>query len=273
MRWLDKLDPIFSIIIPTYNRAYVLWKAIESVLAQTEPRWEIIVVNDGSTDCTLRLLEEFQDERIRTLSVSNLGPSSARNRGVKLAQAPYVAYLDSDNTWHADFLEVMHGAIRQHGDGVLWYCGQNSTIWERTGDGKWTLIAQQAEPRQQFTSQEVWRLQGADTNCIVHRREILEAVGGWDEECHWIEDWDLFLRVFLKYPERVKWVPHILVEYRQVFGTGADGICGEARENRDAEIRARRYLLKKWGHHPCFDAAAKLSVQADDLMLVRAKSH
>ncbi|MGB9180292.1 MAG: glycosyltransferase family A protein [Pyrinomonadaceae bacterium] len=265
------MKPIFSIIIPTYNRAYVLWKAIQSVIAQTEPRWEIIVVNDGSNDCTLRLLEEFQDTRIRAITVSNQGPAAARNRGVRLACAPYIAYLDSDNTWHTDFLEVMHEAIQQNNDCVLWYCGQNSTIWERTEDGRWALIAQKAEPRKQFTAQEVWRLQGADTNCMVHRRAILERVGGWDEACHWIEDWDFFLRVFLEYPERVKWVPHILAEYRQIFGAGADGICGEARENRDEEIRGRRYLLKKWGHHPEFAAADKLSVQADDLMMMRAK--
>jgi glycosyltransferase involved in cell wall biosynthesis len=61
------MKPMFSIIIPTYNRAYVLWKAVQSVLAQTESRWEIIVVNDGSTDCTLRLLEEFSDARICVL--------------------------------------------------------------------------------------------------------------------------------------------------------------------------------------------------------------
>ena len=57
------MNPLFSIILPTYNRAYVLWKAIQSIFAQTEPRWELIVVNDGSTDCTLRLLEELRDPR------------------------------------------------------------------------------------------------------------------------------------------------------------------------------------------------------------------
>jgi len=64
------MEPLFSVVIPTYNRAYVLWKAIESVQAQTESRWEIIVVNDGSNDCTLRLLEEFQDTRIASSQFS-----------------------------------------------------------------------------------------------------------------------------------------------------------------------------------------------------------
>jgi glycosyltransferase involved in cell wall biosynthesis len=265
------MTPLFSIIIPTYNRAYVLWKAVQSVLAQTEARWEMIVVNDGSNDCTLRLLEEFPDPRIRVITVAHQGASAARNRGLTVAQAPYVAYLDSDNTWHPDFLAVMHAAIQQHDDCVLWYCGQRSTCWERTAAGQWFLIAQKDEPRKQYVAAEVWRLAGADTNCMVHRRALVAEVNGWDEQCHWIEDWDFFLRVFLQYPDGVKWVPHILVEYRQVFGTGADGVCAEAREDKMAEVRARQYLLQKWQHHPDFAAAHSLSKQAADLLLMRAK--
>jgi glycosyltransferase involved in cell wall biosynthesis len=265
------LKPLFSIIIPTYNRAYVLWKAIQSVIAQTEPRWEIIVVNDGSTDCTLRLLEELRDERICVLTIEHQGQSAARNRGLEIARAEYIAYLDSDNAWHPNFLEIMLEAIQENGDCVLWYCGQNYTAWERTEDGKWFLISQETEPREQYNLQEVWQMKGADTNCIAHRRSIIEKIGGWDENCHWGEDWDFFLRIFLEFPEKVKWIPHILVEYRQIFGSGADGVCGEARENIDEEIKGRRYLLNKWNHHPDFAAHKSLSKQTDDLLLMRAK--
>lgn len=264
------MSPLFSVIIPTYNRAYVLWRAIESVMAQTESRWEIIVVNDGSTDCTLRLLEEFHDARIRVITVANRGASAARNRGLKLARAPFIAYLDSDNTWHADFIETMHRVIRQNEDDVLWYCGQNYTVWERTEDGRWFLLSREAGPGKQYTSEEIWRLKGADTNCMVHRREILDEVGGWDERCRWGEDWDLFLRVHLRHPDKIKWVPHILVEYRQVFGAGADGVCAEAREDGEEEIKYRRYLLQKWGHHPDFAAADKLGKKVGDLLRMRA---
>lgn len=265
------MQPLFSIILPTYNRAYVLWKAIQSIVAQTEPRWEIVVVNDGSTDCTLRLLEEFHDARIRVITTSNQGASAARNRGLQVASAPFIAYLDSDNTWHPGFLETMLGAIRQNDGHVLWYCGQNYTVWERTEDGRWFLISREAEPGKQYTSDEIWRLKGADTNCMVHRRQIPDEVGGWDEQCRWGEDWDFFLRVHLRYPDKISWLPHILVEYRQVYGTGADGICAQARENKEAEVRGRQYLLQKWSHHPHFAAADKLSKKADDLLLMRAK--
>lgn len=88
------MQPIFSVIIPTYNRAYVLWKAVRSVIAQTESQWELIVGNDDSTDCTPRLLEEFHDERTRAITIPNQGASAARNRTVESALAPYIAYLD-----------------------------------------------------------------------------------------------------------------------------------------------------------------------------------
>lgn len=80
------------------------------------------------------------------------------------------------------------------------------------------------------------------------------------------------LRVFLKFLDQIRWVPQILVEYRQAFGAGADGVCGEARENVEAEIRGRRYLLRKWKHHPDFAGFKSLVKRADDLPAMRAKA-
>lgn len=125
------MEPRVSVILPTHDRAYVLWRAIESVLDQTEPDWELIVVDDGSTDCTPRLLEEFRDSRIR-------------------------------------------------------------------------------------------------------------------------------------------WVPEILIDYRQVHGTGADGICPEAREDGELEVAGRQYLLDKWGSPPDFDAHDKLDIDVSELTRFRA---
>lgn len=265
------MEPIFSIIMPTYNRAYVIWKAIQSIIQQIEPRWELIVVNDGSTDCTLRLLEEFHDPRIRVISTQNQGPSAARNVGVMHARAPYIAYLDSDNTWHSQFLQVMLESIDAAPNGVVWYCGQNTTFWERNSEGMWRVIFRQAEKGTPRTLEGLWNLKGVDTNCMVHTHAAFDAVGGWDEECRWIEDWDFFLRLFLHNPAQAHHIPYTMVEYRQIHGTGADGICAEGRETKQEEIAGRRYLLQKWEDRLDPAAIQRLSWTEDDLRLMRAE--
>ncbi|MEM7133860.1 MAG: glycosyltransferase family A protein [Chloroflexota bacterium] len=264
------MAPLFSIILPTYNRAYVLWRSILSIIAQTEERWELIVVNDGSTDRTLRLLEEFGDPRIRVVTTTNQGPSAARNRGIKEAQAPFIAYLDSDNRWLPEFLAVMNETIERSPKCVFWHCGSIGTWWERGRHGTWKFISEKGGPAQPISYEGVWQMKAADTNCMVHRASVAEVVGGWDEQCRWVEDWDFFLRVYLAYPGQVQHVPDVLVEYRQVHGEGADGICGEAREDRTTEVAGRRYLLEKWQHHPDFAAGDKLSVNEESLKLHRA---
>ena len=266
------MSPLFSIILPTYNRAYVLWRAILSVIHQTESRWQLIIVNDGSTDCTLRLIEEFHDPRIHVITTENQGPAAARNRGLRSAVAPFIAYLDSDNTWHPTFVETMYCATQQHPNAVFWYCGANSTFWERTTDGEWNLILREEGGKTTArTVEEFWQLNGVDTNCMVHRQGIAEEIGGWDEQCRWLEDWDFSLRLFLKYPNGLQHVSAALVEYRQVHGTGADGICAEGREDRTTEFLGRQYLLDKWGNHPAFNAHNKLRKTPADLAVMRAK--
>src|SRR5687767_13189801 len=90
--------PLVSVIIPTYNRASVVCRAIDSVLGQTYGNIEVIVVDDGSTDETLERLHSYGD-RIRVLTQANAGPSVARNRGIAVATGGIVAFLDSDDYW------------------------------------------------------------------------------------------------------------------------------------------------------------------------------
>ncbi len=251
------MNPLFSIILPTYNRAYVLWCAVQSVLAQNEVRWELLVINDGSTDDTLRLMEEFRDPRIRVFTTTNQGASSARNFGASLACAPYLAYIDSDNTWHPDFLTTMLRAIRSYVDGVFWYCGQHTSIWQRDSTGSWTLEQMTIDTRAQYTVAEALQLQGADTNCIVHTRQLLETIGGWDEACSFLEDWDFFARCILAHPTQVYWVPKVLVEYRQVYGIDVDGLCATTVQDPLRKRAQWQYLITKWQQHPDFAITAQ----------------
>ena len=100
--------PLVSIVMPTYNRADTLERAVASVLAQDYAEWELIIVDDGSTDRTPEILRALTaDRRIRSISTENCGAASARNQGLAAGQGEYIAYLDSDNSWRPDFLQTM----------------------------------------------------------------------------------------------------------------------------------------------------------------------
>ena len=112
--------PRFSIIIPTYNRAGSILQTLDSCFAQTCTDFEIIVVDDGSSDTTLAVLEAVQDERLRVVSQDNAGPAAARNHGMRLANGGYIAFLDSDDSWYPEFLEAVNKVLDDQPD-VLVY--------------------------------------------------------------------------------------------------------------------------------------------------------
>ncbi len=101
----------FSIIISTYNRASFLPRAIESVLAQTYTDWELIIVDDGSTDNTKEVVLQYKDARIRYIYQQNAERSAARNNGINNATGDYVCFLDSDDSYRSDYLETVYGLI------------------------------------------------------------------------------------------------------------------------------------------------------------------
>lgn len=103
--------PTFSVVVPLYNKAAFVAAAVNSVLAQNFAEFELIVVDDGSTDDGLRVVAAIKDARIRVIAQVNGGVSRARNAGIAAARAPYVALLDADDVWHADFLQRIHALI------------------------------------------------------------------------------------------------------------------------------------------------------------------
>ena len=103
--------PEISVILPVFNSEEFVRKSIESVLAQTFEDFELIIVNDGSTDSSKDIIDSFKDDRIRLINQSNQGPGAARNNALKMAQGRYVMYLDSDDWFTSDALEVAYGEI------------------------------------------------------------------------------------------------------------------------------------------------------------------
>lgn len=186
--------PAVSVIIPTYNRAAFLSEAMASVLQQTMGDFELLVVDDGSTDGTRDVVMSFNDPRVRYLFQRNLGVSSARNWGVASSHAPLVAFLDSDDVWQPTKLEVQAGYMRGHPEIAI--C-QTEEIWVR--DGK------RVNPCDKHAKQSGWIFRACVPLCIVSpsavmlRREAFANLGGFDETLPACEDYDLWLRASLRY--------------------------------------------------------------------------
>ena len=118
-------SPFFSVVIPTYNRAKYLPKAVDSILNQRFTDFEVIVVDDGSEDNTSQLMKEFssKDERLIYIHQVNKGRSTARNVGIEKAKGEYICFLDSDDYWKPEHLESYHQAISKAENPSFFYCG------------------------------------------------------------------------------------------------------------------------------------------------------
>ncbi|WP_405306650.1 glycosyltransferase family 2 protein [Methanobrevibacter sp.] len=110
-----------SVILPAFNSQKYIKKSVESVLAQTMGDFELIIVNDGSTDNTLDAINSFSDDRIRIINQSNQGPGAARNNALKMANGDYIMYLDSDDWFCPDALEIAYGEITKFGTDLTFF--------------------------------------------------------------------------------------------------------------------------------------------------------
>jgi glycosyltransferase involved in cell wall biosynthesis len=202
--------PKVSIIMPTFNRSWIIERAINCVFSQTMSDFELIVVDDKSTDDTLEKLQRIKDKRliVHPLDV-NKKPAGARNEGLKLAQGEIIAYLDSDNLWYANYLEVMIEELSSFY--VMAYCAQNTFLVAGKKD-QLKVIARRIRDNP-FNPESMMHTNFIDVNCAIHRREVLDEVNVFDESLDTLEDWDLFARIVIMYPFKVKYVSQVLGEY------------------------------------------------------------
>lgn len=115
--------PFFSVIIPLYNKAAWVAATIDSVCKQEFSDFEIIVVNNGSTDDSAQIVQAIADPRIRLIEIANEGVSVARNKGIEVSSSPYLAFLDADDWWLPDFLSRIYALIQQYPDAIAYGCG------------------------------------------------------------------------------------------------------------------------------------------------------
>ena len=179
-----------SVIIPAYNQADYVGKAIQSVLDQTYPDWELIVVDDGSTDATASVVRQFHDPRIRYIYQANKGASGARNTGIAKSSGKYVTFLDADDMYHPDKLEAQVTHLDQNPAIGLSYLSR--IVIDQQGN---ELMLDRAPVKTSLKTLVLgWPI---TMNDFMVRRSWIEEVGGFDESFVVNEDRDFFLRLNL----------------------------------------------------------------------------
>jgi len=199
--------PKVSVVIPTYNYGHFLGEAIQSVLDQTFADFELIIVDDGSTDNTKEVVSSFQDKRVKYIYQKNRGLAASRNTGIKASCGEYIAFLDSDDKWLPENLEVMVNRLDSRPDIAL-VCSDVNVYDDATGailgrhwhnrrSDSWVNPKKAARQALQYLLKRGCFITPI---AMVVRRTVFAEVGHYDESVRTHEDWDMIVRIVMRFP-------------------------------------------------------------------------
>ncbi len=286
-----KTDPLISVVVAAYNAASFIDRTLQSVLAQTYQNFEVLIVDDGSSDHTPQIVETYlkKDSRFRLLQQRNAGVAAARNRGIQLAKGAFIAPLDADDIWFPEYLAALLDAMTSPKVGMAY---------------AWSVFIDENDRLMKPCQSQLW--QGRDwlplvyrnlpgnASCVLIRKECLTTIGGYDpthrrQGAQGCEDWDLYLRLAEQFEVRV--VPQLLVGYRQVQGSMSSNVepmrrglervlAAVAERNPALNLAVYRwsrsnfdcYLSQKCaqaGHHHQALRCLKTALQLDYMPLMR----
>jgi len=190
----DSINPIaFSVIIPLYNKERSIASTIESVLKQTYSNFELIIVNDGSTDQSLEVAQSFKDSRIQIISKDNGGVSSARNLGIELSQNQFIVFLDADDLWLPFCLEEFRTLIDEFWEAQVFCTNYNMTGKNLKGSDRRYYVEDNYYASAYYLAK--WSIPLMITGCVAVRRSILHKVGHFNQNISHGEDIDMWERM------------------------------------------------------------------------------
>lgn len=237
--------PLVSVIMPCYNNASYVGAALESVLSQDYPNFEVIVVDDGSTDNSVAVLEQFGD-RITVIQQPNQGPAAARNNGLKAASGKYVAFNDSDDFWLPGKLSAQITYLEQNPDIGLCYCDWavwNSEVPFNEMTSRFTRREQKLQTDPDYTG---WLYLQLLEDSIIHtitaviRRKVLDDIGLFNADYRIGEDHDLWLRISYNY--KIAKLKHVFALYRDNPTSITKGV-----QSQNFSLLVLQSALKKYG--------------------------
>ncbi len=238
-------EPLVSVIVPTWNRPELLQDALSSLVAQSYPNWEAVVVNDAGVDVEALVAAADPHGRIRPLRhATNQGLSAARNTGIRLSRGEILCYLDDDDRFLPDHLETVVAAFREHPEVELVYT-EAEYVTERIENGK-RIELDRATPFSglEYSLERLHVSNYIPVNTWAHRRSLLKRIeGGFDTSLPALEDWDMLLRLARATVPRH--LPCRTVEVRVRPGVAGDNMSQREKKDFPAlyEKLYRRYPL------------------------------
>lgn len=268
--------PTVSVIIPAYNAENTILETIESIREQTFKDLEIIVIDDGSKDKTLDIVGAIDDPRIKFFAYPNGGVSVARNRGIERSTGDFLSFIDNDDLWTPDKLELQLAALLNNTDVDAVY----SWTVNMTDDGQSISFATAAEPTVEgdiYPDLLLGHFISNGSNILV-RRKVVDTIGGF--EPNWVcSDWDFCLRTAAKFRFAVVPKPQIL--YRQVFGSMSSKVKNMEQEglkvldrayaSAPAELQKRKSTSLAFLYRYCAGLCLVRNMDADALQYAQEK--
>lgn len=228
--------PFFSVIIPCYNSEKTIERALLSVLGQTETDYEIIIVDDGSTDSSVNVAENFLQERpcaYTILTGENQGAAGARNKGAMAAHGEFLAFLDSDDEWHSEKLRIQRNYLREHD---LDFIAAGYTLDP--------LPETLKEPVVRFyTLQDLLWRNRFSTPGVVVKKDFFWSVGGFESYQRYAEDYTLWMKLAVTKALPAFISPPLVRLHKPAFG--AEGLSADSWKMTLGEMSGYRYLYQK----------------------------
>ena len=202
--------PFFSVIIPLYNKENFIEATLQSVLAQTFIDYEVLIIDDGSTDSSASIIKGYTDSRIRYFKTANKGVSSARNYGIQNATANYITFLDADDYWYPHFLEVMFKNSNKEPEIRVFSAAIEIETHNTTFPAAYSILEKNEYEIVNYFSAS-FKETVICTSCAVFHKTVFDNVGFFDTQIKSGQDTDLWIRIGLEYPVLFSW--EILARY------------------------------------------------------------